>query len=53
MERRKIVAIRIMNDERIKADSAFPMELLALVAALRILDRIPGCKKSRQTSNLQ
>jgi ribonuclease HI len=34
-----------MNDERIKADSAFPMELLALVAALRILDRIPGCKK--------
>ena len=41
----KIVAIRIMNDERIKADSAFPMELLALVAALRILDKVPGCTK--------
>ena len=41
----KIVAIRIMKDERIKADSAFPMELLALLAALRILDKILGCKK--------
>ena len=41
----KIVAVRIMNDERLKVDSAFPMELLALVAALRIRGKAPGCTK--------
>ena len=40
-----IVAVRIMNDERIKVDSAFPMELLARVAALRIRGKHQDAQK--------
>ncbi len=39
------ITIRIQNDERVVASSAFPLELLAIVAGLRIASKRPGLRK--------
>ena len=40
-----IITVRIQNDERVVASSAFPLELLAIVAGLRIASIRPGLRK--------
>ena len=45
-----IITIRIQNDERVVASSAFPLELLAIVAGLKIASTRPGLRKSSQTA---
>ena len=40
-----IITVRIQNDERVVASSAFPLELLAIVAGLRIASKRPGLRK--------
>ena len=40
-----IITVRIQNDERVVASSAFPLELLAIVAGLRIASMRPGLRK--------
>ena len=45
-----IITVRIQNDERVVVSSAFPLELLAIVAGLRIASMRPGLRKSSQTA---
>ena len=40
-----ILALRIKNDERVVASSAFPLELLAIVVGLRIAGKLEGRRK--------
>ena len=40
-----IITVRIQNDERVVASSAFPLELLAIVAGLKIASKRPGLRK--------
>ena len=44
-ENGSILALRIQNDERVSVTSAFPLELLAIVAGLRIASKLPGRRK--------
>ena len=44
-ESNPILALRIKNDERVVATSAFPLELLAIVAGLRIARDLTGRRK--------
>ena len=40
-----IITVRIQNDERVVASSAFPLELLAIVAGLKIASKRPGLRR--------
>ena len=40
-----IITVRIQNDERVVAISAFPLELIVIVAGLRIASKRPGLLK--------
>ena len=44
-ESKPIVALRIQNDERVVVTSTFPLELLAIVAGLRIARDLTGRRR--------